>query len=116
MQKLTLILGASPNPDRASYDAVRTLKMNGIPVIAVGRREFDLGDIRIQKNIPEDIGDVHTISLYLSAANQAEYVDKILQIHPERIIFNPGTRNTDLAIKARDKGIEVLFYTPPIYI
>jgi uncharacterized protein len=107
-EKLTLLLGASTNPDRASYDVLKTLILKGIPVIAIGRREYELEDIRILKHIPADHGSIHTVTLYLSASNQAEFVNDILALRPERIIFNPGTRNPGFAAMARNKGIEVI--------
>ena len=107
-EKLTLLLGASPNPDRASFEVLKALILKKIPVIAVGRREYELEDIRILNNIPEDHGRIHTVTLYLSAQNQAEFIDRILALHPERIIFNPGTRNPGFSIVARNKGIEVI--------
>jgi predicted CoA-binding protein len=39
---------------------------------------------------------------------QQEYYDYILDIHPKRIIFNPGTTNPELAEMARKAGIEVV--------
>lgn len=109
MEKTTLLLGASPNPDRAAYDALKSLLHRNIPVIAVGRREYQSDDISILKSIPENTGKVHTVSLYLSAANQVEFYDSILSLNPERIIFNPGTRNLELASMARKKGIEIVY-------
>jgi len=107
-EKLTLVLGASPNPDRPSYEALTALISRGIPVIAVGRREYDLGDIMILRQIPEDHGTIHTVTLYMGASNQSEHIDEILKIKPERIIFNPGTRNPEFASRARNSGIEVV--------
>ena len=107
-EKLTLLLGASPNPERASYDVMKTLILKCIPVIAVGRREYELEDIKILKHIPDDHGKIHTVTLYLSASNQEEYIDEILGLNPERIIFNPGTRNPAFASMARNRGIEVV--------
>ena len=73
MEKTTLVLGASAKPERFSYDAIRSLQKNNIPVIAIGRRDADLGDIKITKVIPDGITGVHTVTLYMSAANQKEY-------------------------------------------
>ena len=108
MEKTTLVLGASPKPERFSYDAIRNLQKNNIPVIAIGRRNADLGDIKITKVLPDGVNTVHTVTLYLSAANQKEYYSFILSLKPERIIFNPGTINPELAEIARKKGIEVV--------
>jgi predicted CoA-binding protein len=48
------------------------------------------------------------VTLYLGPANQTEYYDYIMSLHPERIIFNPGTRNPELAKLARKNGMEVV--------
>jgi predicted CoA-binding protein len=106
--KLTLVLGASANPDRVSYEAVRTLIGRDIPVIAIGRREYDMGDIRILTGKPEISEKIHTVTLYLSAANQEEFYDYILSLEPKRIIFNPGTLNPEFADMATINGIEVV--------
>jgi predicted CoA-binding protein len=104
----TLVLGASPKPERFSNEAIRKLLKYKIPVIAVGKRDRDLGYIQIRKGLPEDISGVHTITLYLSAKNQKEYYDFILSLNPSRIIFNPGTINPELAGMAVKKGITVV--------
>jgi predicted CoA-binding protein len=106
--KTTLVLGASPKPERFSNEAIRRLLKYNIPVIAIGKRETDLGYIKIRKGTPADISRVHTITLYLSAKNQKEYYNFILSLHPSRIIFNPGTFNPELADMAAKKGIEVV--------
>lgn len=106
--KVTLVIGASPNPDRISYEAVLTLRQHGIPVIALGRRESEIGDVRIQKGMPVPDEKVHTVTLYLSAANQVEFYDYILSLEPSRIIFNPGTGNPEFADMAAIQGIEVV--------
>jgi hypothetical protein len=108
MEKLTLVLGASAKPERFSYDAVRSLQRNNIPVIAIGRRDADLGDIKITRKFPDVSSGIHTVTLYMSAANQKEYYSSIFSLNPKRIIFNPGTINPELADMARRKGIEVV--------
>jgi predicted CoA-binding protein len=108
MEKTTLVLGASPKPDRFAYKAVRSLQRRNIPVIALGRKDANLDGIKIRKGMPGDIGHVHTVTLYLNAKNQEEYYDYIISLQPSRIIFNPGTWNPDLAELARSHNIEVV--------
>jgi predicted CoA-binding protein len=103
--KKTLILGASDNPDRVSYDALRRLRAKGHEVVAVGLREANIFDVAIQKGQPH-AEDVDTITLYLNPERQKEYYDYILGLQPRRIIFNPGTENFELARLAKEKGIE----------
>ena len=108
MEKRTLVLGASPNPDRFAYKAVRSLQRREIPLVAIGRKDTDLDGIKIRKGKPMDIGDIHTVALYMNADLQKEYYDYILKLKPRRIIFNPGTRNPEFSEVARAKGIEVV--------
>jgi predicted CoA-binding protein len=108
MAKKTLVLGASPKPERFSYEAIRSLQRNKIPVVALGKREADLCDIRIRKGMPGFITGVHTVTMYLSARYQVEYYSFILSLKPRRIIFNPGTFNPELARMAIQNGIEVV--------
>jgi len=104
-QKKTVVLGASQNPSRYSYLALRKLSAHNHPVIAVGRREGKVGDITIHKEHVVE-SDVDTVTLYLNPGNQVQYYDYILDLHPKRIIFNPGTENEELIEKARENNIE----------
>jgi predicted CoA-binding protein len=108
MPKTTLVLGASAKPERFSNDAIRSLQKHNIPVIALGRREINLGDIKIRKGMPDDITGVHTVTMYMSSANQKEYYSFILSLKPKRIIFNPGTANPELEALAIKNGIKVV--------
>jgi len=108
MKKTTLVLGASPKPERYSYRAVRSLLSRKMQVIAIGKREFDMDDFIIRKGMPDDIGPVHTVALYLNANNQKEYYDYVVSLNPKRIIFNPGTANLEFEEILRKKGIEVV--------
>ena len=106
-QKKTLVLGASLKPHRFSYKAVIKLIRNDIPVVAIGSREGTIGEVKIVKPFPE-LADIHTITLYLGPKNQSSYIDYILKINPERVIFNPGTENPEFEQLLRSRGIEVV--------
>lgn len=103
--KTTLVLGASPKADRYSNLAVRRLLAHGHAVLAVGAREAAIDDLPIVKDIPEG-ARVHTVTLYLNASNQAIWEDRIIQLRPRRIIFNPGAENERLFRRALANGIE----------
>lgn len=103
--KKTLVLGASDNPARVSYDAIRRLTSKGHEVVAVGLREANVFGVDIQKGQPET-EEVDTVTLYLNPERQKEYYDYILGLKPKRIIFNPGTENMELIRMAKERGIE----------
>jgi uncharacterized protein len=104
-KKKTVVLGASVNPSRYSYLAVHRLRAHDHPVVAIGRKAGHVADVDITKEHLQE-KDVDTITLYLNPRNQVEYYDYILNLHPKRIIFNPGTENDELIQKARENNIK----------
>ncbi len=106
MLKRTVILGASPNPERYSNKATLSLDTKNHPVFPVGLREGKIGTHDILTNQPL-IENIDTVTLYVGPKNQPVYYDYILkQIQPKRIIFNPGTENDELLNLAKQQGIE----------
>jgi len=103
----TLVIGASPNPERYSNKAVRLLKRYGHEVIPLGIRKGDIKGIQILTERP-DFKDVHTVTMYVGVKNQSPYYDYILSLEPKRIIFNPGTENMEFIRLADEKGIETV--------
>ena len=104
--KNTLVLGASPNSERYSYKATVSLVKNGYKVFPVGLRKGEIEGLLILTNSPA-IKNIDTVTLYVGPQNQHVYYDYILnQIHPRRIVFNPGTENQELQALAEEKGIE----------
>lgn len=107
VQKKTLVLGASENPSRYSYLAIRKLTNYQHPIVAIGKKKGKVGDVEIETDhLP--VTDVDTVTLYLNARNQQEYYDYILSLQPKRIIFNPGTENNELEKLAQENGIETV--------
>ncbi len=105
--KKTVVLGATPNPERYAYLATRRLGHYGHEVVPVGRRKGTIGGIEIQQGQPA-VEDVDTVTLYLGAEHQRPVQDYILSLHPKRIIFNPGAENPELMKMANEQGIETV--------
>lgn len=104
--KKTLVMGASANPGRYAYKAMKMLERFGHPVVAIGKKEEMLDGVKIEKeHVPFD--DVDTVTLYLNPMNQKQYYDYIIGLKPERVIFNPGTENPELYSLLRQNGIDI---------
>ena len=101
--KKTVVLGASENPSRYSYLATTRLRAHKHPVVAIGNREGMIGDTPITKEHPA-MDDVDTVTLYLNPTNQKPYYDYILSLKPKRVIFNPGTENSELERMIEGQG------------
>ena len=105
--KKTLVIGASPNPARYGHKAVKRLLKHGIEVIAIGKRETEIETVKVIKGIPY-VKALHTVTLYIGPDNQEEYLDYLISLKPQRIIFNPGTYNRKLEKMANEAGIETI--------
>lgn len=105
--KKTLILGATPNPDRYAYKAAIRLSHAGYPIVLVGLKKGIVAGVDIQSNLTV-YDDVHTVTVYLSPQNQQMYYKYILDLNPERVIFNPGTENPEFYTLLEASGVEVL--------
>ncbi len=108
MNYKTLVIGASTNPQRFSYLAIKSLVKHSVDVVAIGLKSGEVDGIKICVDRPV-FEEIHTIPLYLNAERQREYLDYIISLRPQRIIFNPGTENGELLKLARANGIEPVF-------
>ena len=101
----TLILGATPNSDRYAYKAALSLQNKGHEIVLVGIKHGHINGVNIQNGMPYVKG-VHTITLYVGLQNQVPYYDYILSLKPKRVIFNPGTENSELESLLKQNKIE----------
>lgn len=100
-----MVLGATPNESRYANLASNRLVRSGHSIVNVGLRAGEAAGVPIEK--PETIHhDIDTITLYVGPHNQKGLYNYILDTHPKRIIFNPGTENSELRRMASEKGIE----------
>lgn len=107
--KLTLIVGATDNPERYAYRAADLLQAKGVPFIPIGiKKGIVFGKEIVNLRQKPSLLGIHSITLYLGPPNQTEWVDYLIGLGPKRIIFNPGTENPDFFSKAKAAGIEVL--------
>src|SRR5262245_1770255 len=93
----TVIIGASPNPERYSFQAASLLNQYGHEFVPVSIKQGEVLGRPIQdiRTFPL-IESPHTITLYIRPELQAPYYNYLLGLKPKRIIFNPGTENDEL--------------------
>lgn len=107
--KLTVVVGATDNPERYAYRAADLLQAKGIPFIPIGiKKGLVFGKEIVDLRQKPDLTGVHTLTLYLGPQNQAEWIDYLIGLAPKRIVFNPGTENPLFFSKAKVAGIEVV--------
>lgn len=94
MNKKTLVIGASLNSGKYSNLAIQKLVNHKIETVAIGLKFGEVSGVIINTDMLA-FQDLDTVTLYLNAKNQQQYYNYILQLKPKRVIFNPGTENTE---------------------
>lgn len=106
MQKY-VVFGASPNSIRHSNKAVKSLLRYNKDVVPVGFRKGSIAGKEIKTGLPA-IENVGTVLLYVGKKRQPEFINYLLSLKPQKIVFNPGTENSDFQERAASEGIEVI--------
>ncbi|MGA0430993.1 MAG: CoA-binding protein [Flavobacteriaceae bacterium] len=101
----TLVLGASTNPERYAYKAIKLLQQKGFEIVAVGAKTGVIDQTPIATEMPPP-NTIHTVSLYIGPERQKPYWETIVALRPKRVIFNPGTENPLLTQKLQAAGIK----------
>ncbi len=105
MDKKTLVIGASTNPERYSNMAINRLLKYNHTVVALGLKKGVVAGVEIT---PEKapFKNINTVTLYLNPKRQEEYYDYIVSLKPERVVFNPGTENPEFYKILKENNIE----------
>ncbi|MBN7810579.1 CoA-binding protein [Algoriphagus sp. H41] len=107
--KKTLVVGATTDPSRYAYLAAKMLSERRVDFVPIGIKRGEVfGEEIVDLRTKPALQDIHTITLYIGPAHQEEWIDYLVSLNPQRIIFNPGTENPEFFAKAAEAGIEAL--------
>ena len=105
MSKTTLVIGASLKPERYSYIAIKRLRSYNHEVKAFGLKKGKIEDVSIDTELMP-YKAIDTVSLYLNPERQKPYYDYIIGLNPKRVLFNPGTENSEFYNILEQNNIE----------
>ena len=106
-KKTVAVLGASPKPERYSYQCVELLKEQGYEVIPVTPAKQVICGFSPVATVADIDVEVDVLTMYVNAKRSSDMEEMILNLKPKKIIFNPGAENSDLEEKCKAAGIEV---------
>ncbi len=87
------ILGASNNPSRYSYKAQIKLVDLGHVVYPISLHEKEVLGIKSYSSLLEIDQDIETVTVYINPQHVHQIVNDILNLKPQRVIFNPGSES-----------------------
>lgn len=105
MKKNTLVIGASLKPERYSNIAIKRLRRYHHDVKALGLKSGFVDDVKIDTELMP-YKNIDTVTLYLNSKRQESYYDYIIGLNPKRVIFNPGTENSEFYNLLKQNDIE----------
>ena len=100
-KRTVVVLGASVKEERYSNKAVRLLLEHGHKVIAVNPSGVEICGLTSVKRLSEINDHVDVLTMYVNCERSNALEDEIISLSPERIIFNPGSENNNLAQQVR---------------
>ena len=100
------ILGASQNLNRYSNMAQKNLMESGYAVIPISPKYSEVMGIATLNTISDISDPVDTLTIYVGPDKLIQMADEIVQLHPRRVIFNPGTEDSKVESSLQRAGIE----------
>lgn len=101
-----VVLGASDDPDRYSFKAYKMLKEHGHEPIPVSPKLKTLEGQPVLATLNEVKKPIDTLTMYVNPRISSGLEKDILALKPKRVIFNPGSENSDLIAKLNAAGIK----------
>ena len=106
--KNVVVVGASPKENRYSNMAVKLLKEKGYNPIPIHPVATEIHGIKCFHSLDDVKEEIDTVTLYLSEKNLKPLVDKIINLKPRRVVFNPGTESDEIETKFKNAGITTI--------
>jgi len=94
--KTVVVLGASNNPERYSYKALKMLTEYGYRTIPVHPQLKEIDGVEVKNSLADIAEDVYTLSLYVGPEKIVPLIPEIIKLKPQRVILNPGTESGEL--------------------
>lgn len=108
--EVVAVLGASSDPARYSYKAIKMLQEYGHKPIPITPKEKEVLGLRALPDLGEltkSGQNVDTLTVYVNPTISSKYKEDLIKLGPKRVIFNPGAENPELEKELEKNGIRV---------
>jgi predicted CoA-binding protein len=105
------IVGASSNPDKASYGIMQKLQKAGYKVIPVNPRETDVLGERAYPSLADIPDQVDIVDVFRRSEDTPAIADEAVAIGAKALWLQTGIANEDAAARATAAGLTVVMDT-----
>lgn len=102
------ILGASDKIDRFSNIAFHSLKKAGHQVFPVSPNFKSLEGTPVFETLNSITAPIDTVTMYVGPKLSSQLVGDIVALKPRRVVFNPGSENSQIEEALTQAGIKVV--------
>jgi uncharacterized protein len=102
------VVGASSNPDKASYGIMQRLQRVGYRVIPVNPRETEVLGERSYPSLSEIPGPVDIVNVFRRAEDTPPIADEAVKIGAKTLWLQSGIVSQDAATRATAGGLKVV--------
>jgi uncharacterized protein len=99
------MVGASSNPDRASYGIMQKLQKVGYKVIPVNPRETEVLGEHSYPSLADVPGPIDIVDVFRRAEDTPEIADEAVKVHAKGIWLQTGIANDAAAERAERGGL-----------
>ena len=107
MSETVAILGASTDPARFSYKAQLALLAHGHTPVPVNPKYGLIDGIPCYPDLKSITIDIDTVTVYVRPGILSSMAEDLIDIHPKRVIFNPGSESRTASARLESAGIRV---------
>ena len=107
MPEVVAILGASEEQSRYAHKAQLLLTTNGHTVVPINPKYDMINGIRCYPDLAACSHKIDTITVYVRPFILLSLVADIIQASPDRIIFNPGTEDSNVIHRLQKAEIKI---------
>lgn len=100
------IVGATDLPDRFAFKAQTQLASHGHKVFPVTPKVKEISGVKTFEKLSEIKEPIDTVTLYVNPTIGKTLLPEIIALKPKRVIFNPGTEDSDLEDELEKSGIK----------
>jgi len=108
MAKTVAIIGASSNPKKYGYKAVKAFLQRGYTVYPVNIREETILGLKVYKSIKDVPTRPDLITVYVPPQMTLKLLPDIAEKGCDELWLNPGTESEEVLKKAEELGLNVI--------
>jgi hypothetical protein len=102
------VVGASPDPERTSYQAVGDLAAAGWTVWPIHPRAAAVRGVPCRASLDDLPGRPEVVTLYVNPTVALGLLDRLAALAPRALWLNPGADAPELVAAARARGLPVV--------